>query len=59
MEYPYLNKAEAEIKFLLLLVTNKQSNKTNVLFEKKNNSTTYTDTATTLTSKPRYNVTSP
>ena len=56
IEYPCLNKSETKIKFLLMLGTNKQSYKTNILFEEKNNFTTPTDTATNLASEPKCNV---
>ena len=39
-----------------MLGTNKQSYKTNILFEEKNNSATLTDIATTLASELRCNV---
>ena len=59
IEYPYLNKLETEIKFFLMLYTNKQSFKTNIIFEEKNNSTTPINTETTLNFELKCNVTSP
>ena len=43
----------------MLLETNRQSYKTNVLFERKNNSTTLADTTITLAFESKCNVSSP
>ena len=58
MEYPYLNKAKIKINFFLMLGTNKQLYKVNILFEEKNNTITHTYIAITFTSELKYNITS-
>ena len=59
IKYPCLKKEETKMKFTLILGTNNQSYKTNVLFKEKNYSTIPIDTTATLTFKFRCNVNSP